>query len=963
MAIQGIVYRYCPTGSERYLGIDDATGELVGHPTLGPDPGGFPIADDDYDFDASCKVASDLIYTDANYKVYVKQSYPYGTVVEIASPPPDKPPPGEVCALQFMLNSIATNESTPGAADGTITAVAKDADVTKVKKFNLGSDFDYNTGGVTGSAGSTSTLVFTGLVQGTYTVYVRTSTTCMKMIELTVGLSDLYNTLYQLDYNDVDGSGTPTKYRLLIDKKLYAGSLSEVEGSGSPVAIGWRNEAGEDIFDAVVPVEFNVTLNSKTDQQFIGLYTTDEREIRGTLYEYISGSYVERWQGFLLPMLYSEPYNLQKEYDVNLTFIDLGSLANEPFTSSGGTNLEARLSIMDALVIILGKTGLELPIWESANLYTTGMSSTNADSMLTQCYFDPKVYMDSAEEPLDCLTTLKALMFNWGLRLYQADGHWNIELITQKLASSVLTRKFSNLGVYDSNASLTPRIPLRRAGMPAPRVTFAENSQRMSIPQQYGKIKVIYDLGTGQKNNLLLRGEFKEEDIANGQFLGWQVTPETGSNATFGLEKLTEDRNGVDTALYIDFANTAPDKYVDIVSAPVNLTWPGAAYILNLKFDVYTRPAFKETHIFLDFTLGLNNNSILLNPAAGIEGDAFVSPYNAGHAWVDNIYNRVLIDNHLSWKQVNLRIKVSGSSTNGISSSGPMALQLRVRSNPKTDFASLTALKAAPTIISSLAGKVNREKYPKARVLDTSFGQVVVRTYSLQTGAANSASEPDIVIPDDYESVSSPKNLMHWKLEQTVADQGVNNWLQSMLLTNMEVSYLPGRENPQETITKEILMTPNVKRTYERTLLHGDITPEMDANYSYISNGHLTLADGTLLTGGWYRKGSAESYLLHELVAAMYQGQYQGQRWKLMGSLDPQGVTPSFFNTFQEYRSGKVYLPVSMTYDTRQNLVEVEMIEALAGTAVVDEGDPEVPVVEPPVSLREHTIEFTNEFS
>jgi len=178
------------------------------------------------------------------------------------------------------------------------------------------------------------------------------------------------------------------------------------------------------------------------------------------------------------------------------------------------------------------------------------------------------------------------------------------------------------------------------------------------------------------------------------------------------------------------------------------------------------------------------------------------------------------------------------------------------------------------------------------------------------------------------------------------------------------VSYLPENAAPLEKITKEIVVNSEVKRTYEKTLLHGDITPDMDANYRYISRGHLTIGPLTTITGGWTRKGEGENKMLHELVASMYQGQYAVQRWKLSGTLEPRGdADPDFFNTFQEYRTGRIYLPVSMAWNRKERSMEVEMIEALQGEAVVDEGDPVVPPVEPPVGTREHTTEFTTEFT
>lgn len=947
MAVHGITYWYCGNHRERYLGFDDVTGEIVAHPTLGG-----PDQDDVYDTTEACELLDALLFSDSNWKVYVANTWPYATVVELADPPdpPDDPP--LVCGLVFDLPAI-TSESAAGAADGQIITSATDPNNPGATvKYGLNTDFDYATQGVTSGT-------FTGLPNGTYTVYARNSATCVATQLALVPLAPAEPVRYRAWWHDYDSYGTllgNPRYRLDIIDREFSGSITEVEAAGEPATPQWRGEAAEDPFTPIVPSELHVSLNSQTDQQFIDLFTYDERRFKAKLYEYTLSGPNLTWAGFLLPMLYSEAYNQKKNYDVSFVFTDqLGTLADYDFTDGSGNIYNRRISFGEAITEILRKTELALPLWESVNLLAPGMSTGTSASMIFQAYFDPDVYLNSDGTPQDCYTVLQSLVRNIGSRLYQSDGRWNLELVTQKLASSVLVRKYDQNRTLLGTSNESPRLPLRKWAMPSPRLTFAEGSGRMSIAENYGNVLVRYNLGLEEVNNMLKRGRFEAEDIENGQFKGWYVSPGT-TGPTFGLETLTTPQNGATSALYVNFEGAPAGAHVDVTADLVNITWPGAAYRLKVSFDIYCRPLFTGTYVFLDFYLTLGGGNIILVP---YDSDVRnVSPYNTGSPWIDTKYTRLWINDHLQWKTVSFEVLVPGTSINSLSTSGAMSFGLRVRGNPEYDIDTLTNLKAVETTLQTQTGRTNRQKYARVRVRDTdSGGQTVIRIYSYQVGA-KAESSPDFIRPNDYAAAFG-----YWKLEDTYATPGANNWLQEMLITNCQVGYLPGQEAPVEEVNEELPVVPTVKTVYEQEVVHGDITSELDDNYAYIARGYLSLSSGTPIKGGWYRRGSTESRELHKLLADMYKGQFAVQRWKLAGTLEHIGCSPTLFNTFQEYRTGKIYLPMSLVRQLRQATVDVEMVEALEGTPVSDTDGAVPPAIEPPVTTNEHTTEFSTEFT
>lgn len=963
MAIQGISYRYCPNGTVRYFGIDDATGDLVGHPTDGPDIGGSPVQDDDYDFDASCKNNGTSVFNDGTWKVTVKSSYPYGTVTSIGSPPPPPPPPPLVCALSLSEVSVS-NASTLISADGSFAVSAVDPNTTLAAKFKIGADFNYVTGD--GQLGTTvsgvDTKTFTGLLPGIYTVYVRNSNGCLATIGIEVGVEDRYSPLYRLAFDDyVTGQAlAQPRYRFDIEELDYTGAVIEVEGEGErPVTVRWEGQSNEDPFVGVIASSLTVMLRSETDQKYLNLYSSNDRKYRGKLWEYNGSSYELKWVGFMSPMLYSEPYVLQTEYTVSFTFVDLGTLSEQAFGGAtydifNPTNLlKGRKALLDGIIICLQKTGIVLDIWESANLYTTAMDQTDDDSMLTQVAFDVDAFNLDDTKAEDCLTVLTAIMEAIGCRLYQAEGRWNIELVSHKTASTVLTRAYDYNKTYISTSSLTPRLLVRRATGSDPKAVFSEQSAYMKIAEQWGVVIATWLMGIEEENNLLVRGDFNPEDVVNGQFTGWSVTK--NGTPEVGIEQLSENRGNTDTALYVDFAYQSPGAYVDLTATPVDLALMSPFAALRIKFDVLVRPVYKEAYAFIDFALGFNDDSVLLAPdeTGGLMGQS------TGAGWVNDVYKRVFIDEMLTWKTIDLTIPVSEAEAWYTSLAGPMNLRMRLYGNSVYDLANKTALKAL-TVDYSATGRTTVNQYAKARVLDTQSGVQVIRVYKFEAVGGGVESDPDLLVP------TAGNSYGYWKLEKTVPLGGFNNWIQQMLVTNVQVSYLPGGGKPTETVSGQEVVDIAVRRTYVKEQRLSEITAgiSMDNNYKYLTNRWLSyVSSGAPVNGTWARKGVTEDMILRRLLAKMYQGQFLPGRWKLSGSLTPYGVTPSFYNTFHELRTGRVYLPMAMEVDYRARLFNVEMIESLKGAAVVDEGDPEIPVIEPPVALREHTEEFTNEFS
>jgi len=844
-----------------------------------------------------------------------------------------------VCGLNFYLpDCYATNATYPGQADGSIDVMAEDPNSTDTIRYNLYTDFTYPSGGQTSGS-------FTALVPGTYLIYARNSTTCRAVITLVIGFETAYRVRERLDFNDLKSTGVfgeNRKWRLDIEDNQYTDDvINEIEGSTEdPVILSWRGEGSENLFDTnVISSELTVKINSRTDQEYIYLYTYDETRFRTSLYQYKNGDYQLFWRGFLVPMLYSEPYYSKTNYEVNLIFTDrLADLSQVAFSDDGGNLPATRIPVMNAISYILNKTDVPLSIWETVNMYATGMTTGDDDSTLEQTRIDTVIYLNSDGTAKDCLTVLKAIMDMLVSIIYQANGRWNIDLITEKSASSVPTRKRTNALDVIAGGDEAPRILLRRKNQPSPKVNFAEMSQVLSIPQTYGTVKVNFDLGID--NNLLKYGKFEIEDIANGQFKGWQVDLSNATNAQVGLEKLKEPRNNSEYAFYAQFDTAQPKEYITLESLPVAVAAIATDYTLKINFDIYARPVFTDTYIFFDVAVKIGTK--YLKP---VRGQAASNEFSTGGgSLLSGQFMRFYIDNPLSWQSFSIDASVPAADA----ISGDLVLIFYFESNQIYDIDGFTNLKATnPTW---------RVYDKRRRVKADKTGVDLIYYYEIEGANGLEELSPDIL------KITGTSNI--WRLKKTSEypeDTDGNlygSWLHSILLDNVSVQYFPVNTVPEETYTVTEVPNAGVRQVYEKTILHGSLPSTLDENYQLIAKGLLFDSSDALITASWKRRGVAEDRNHTELVARMIRGQYQELRWKLVGQLDLPDTVITFYNTLHETRTGKIYQLMALTLYLRSQMADMEAIETLSGGAIVDETGNnitqpgEIPGFEPPVSAR-----------
>lgn len=252
------------------------------------------------------------------------------------------------------------------------------------------------------------------------------------------------NTIYQSRYYDSEGVMT----LVVVEQEDFPGSATWKDLAAVPLKIALQATGN----DKLQPIRGSVateSIESESNYELTSLFTPDARKYRMSIYK--TTSEILYWRGFVTPEEYQEPY-ASPGYDVDLMAADqLGALKSYTFVDSSGDKYTSKMTLMQGIVACLNKTGLSLDIYEGINVYETSMDGDPDDSMLTQAYFDPALFLDDDGEPWTCYEVLSALIKSFFSFIFQRNGAWYI-LRVSELGGDFYLRKFNSSGTYQSYA-------------------------------------------------------------------------------------------------------------------------------------------------------------------------------------------------------------------------------------------------------------------------------------------------------------------------------------------------------------------------------------------------------------------------------------------------------------------------------------------------------------------------------
>lgn len=204
----------------------------------------------------------------------------------------------------------------------------------------------------------------------------------------------------------------------------YIGTPSYKALGASPILKRERGESDGGLYGS----SLELSLQSDLDEEFIKLYTTDNKKFQ--VRHYVDN--VLNWSGFILPEKYTEP-NIAPPYDVQITVADgLGILKNIDF------NLMGRHSILSILKYCLDNTGLALDFEIICDLKETTQDPTK--SILLQVTTDVGQWAEKT-----CYDVLNEIASSFRAMITQHRNRWRFARFADLMSDSMI---FTNNLIY-----------------------------------------------------------------------------------------------------------------------------------------------------------------------------------------------------------------------------------------------------------------------------------------------------------------------------------------------------------------------------------------------------------------------------------------------------------------------------------------------------------------------------------
>ncbi len=261
-------------------------------------------------------------------------------------------------------------------------------------------------------------------------------------------------------------AGTLYRVEILSDDKSYTAQRVYFPYD-TPIEIEW-NEV-----DKLEPVQgacLTLSLESKTDRQFIDLYSIEVGKVRVDVYR--EGALY--WSGTLDPELYEEPYSEKKDYDVSFSFSDFAPLDRKKWTKTG------ICSIQEVIDTCLSESGIN---YTELVKYISTSPSADTDSVnLSEMYVVCDNFYDEEGEAMTLREVLDETLRPFALRMVQKGG---------------------KIYLYDLNAI--------HYDMETEEVYWNGTDAQLGVDKVYNNVTVTF---SPYANDILIDGELEHDDIS-----------------------------------------------------------------------------------------------------------------------------------------------------------------------------------------------------------------------------------------------------------------------------------------------------------------------------------------------------------------------------------------------------------------------------------------------------------------
>lgn len=863
--------------------------------------------------------------------------FPYAQQVQSPNHPSCEIVDPVVCDL-YINSSEVVKASSDVATDGQITVNATSSNPIE---YNLNDDFEYGAG--------QSSNVFSGLLPGSYRVYVRDSKNCGQNVIVNVAVNREYGVKFRMEYNDITEGVTIFE----ILQRAYVGEVIEVCGSGeSPLIISLNGFTSENKFEPILNTSVTVKLESTTEGQFRELYTNDPDLYRFKVTK--NGDF--KWIGKNIQRRYQEDYKALP-YFIQASATDaLATLEKFLFTQDDGQNFIGTQKLISIVAYILGKLDYGLGIRVACNLYAEGMDTTDSDDPFDQAYIDYDAFYVTDQQPtLDFV--LRSILTPFGAQLIQWDGYWNIIRVEEQ-AQEYDYREFDAEGDYVTNGSFNPIINIEYPKDNDDDYMFCYADQNLEVIPGFGTMKVQYRLG--KKPNILKNGDFRLKAVYNQSSNSYDFIINRNYweliNGGYAIADLYErlENNNVAIRLIGGDKSIPETGSANLKSDIVPLRLGVANTLrLNVRFKIPTisfsfgsatfRASFPYIKLRMYIKFGTayyrTDGTWLVAVGAPDQRYEYVSYVNGYGQYVDT---EIIIPPPPN---------SSGNDPRDFSVTVFHAYAFHADFTTEADF------KAYET-------DVLKDGERKTFRSDDYYTSDVYPDKLMYYELENTTSPediPNIIRPDDYHATFNPKQ---WVQKAKVDINSNFNTTADFSLDYVKVAFLTNGEDPIDTVLRSRPGEDKNDNSIESILYIGSyansiITEEyLDDRFSLFaldSNGSIgpglppvkrirtiDALSADVVYAGWLRDsngdgyvnftrdGIAESDLLHGLLLKTMAAQYKRPSNKLRGSLISKTNYFGLLNIFCEVNDNdRLYKPIGINIDDKKNVVSGEFIELM----------------------------------
>lgn len=252
-----------------------------------------------------------------------------------------------------------------------------------------------------------------------------------------------FATKYTLTWSDVNEG----PWVVLFEEDGFGGGSTALTPGGTPLMIEWnQTEKYQSIIGS--HATFQVKYTTEVDD----ILSEESQVIR--VRAFLAGGV--RWAGFVSPGQYFRAFNAPVSF-VNIVATDgLGELKDIRFEDGSGDPYWGKQTELAAISNILQKTGLELLMRETINIFDTNHSTALTDSALAQTYFDADAYWDEqTDERSMSYDVLSDILTKYGATIRQSSNFWYVLRPNSYSKDTITHRTFTYLGVFSSNGSFT----------------------------------------------------------------------------------------------------------------------------------------------------------------------------------------------------------------------------------------------------------------------------------------------------------------------------------------------------------------------------------------------------------------------------------------------------------------------------------------------------------------------------